>query len=63
MPKSFCQKEQWAIRATRGDANEARKALRAWAKKNGEGLYTRELVATPETTYEHNDYLRSIGRL
>ena len=44
MPKSFCQKEQWAIRATRGDAYEAGKALRAWAKKNGKGLYNKHLI-------------------
>ena len=57
---SLCE---WAIRAAKGDADEAGRTLRAWAKKHCKGLYARELVATPETTYEHNEHLRSIGRL
>jgi len=54
---------EWAIRAAKGDVDEAGKALRAWAKKNGEGQCTHELLEAPEQTYAHNDYLRSIGRL
>lgn len=57
---SLCE---WAIRAAKGDAYEAGKALRAWAKKNGKGLYDRRLVEGPEDTYADNDHLRSIGRL
>ena len=54
---------EWAIRTAKGDVDEAGKALRAWAKKNGEGQYAHELLEVPEATYEYNDYLRSIGRL
>ena len=54
---------EWAIRAAKGDAEEAGKALRAWAKKNGQGLYNRNLIEAPEVTYEDNEHLRSIGRL
>ena len=57
---SLCE---WAIRAARGDADEAGKSLRAWAKKNGKGLYDRRLVEAEPLTYEHNEHLRSIGRL
>lgn len=57
---SLCE---WAVRAARGDAEEAGDALRAWARKHGAGTYSRKLVGAPETTYEHNDHLRSIGRL
>jgi hypothetical protein len=57
---SLCE---WAIRSAKGDIEEAGKALRAWAKKNGKGQYDRRLVEGPELTYEHNDHLRSIGRL
>ncbi len=57
---SLCE---WAIRAAKDDAYEAGKALRAWAKKNGRGLYDCRLVEGPELAYEHNEHLRSIGRL
>lgn len=57
---SLCE---WAIRAVGGDVDGAGDALRAWARKNGRGLYSRRLVEAPETTYKHNDYLRSVGRL
>ncbi len=57
---SLCE---WALQAAKGDAEEAGRALRAWAKKHGKGLYARELVEAPEVTYEDNDHLRSIGRL
>jgi hypothetical protein len=30
---------EWANKAARGDVEEAGKALRAWAKKHGKGLY------------------------
>ena len=30
---------EWAIRATAGAPDEAGRALRAWAKKHGKGLY------------------------
>ena len=53
---------EWAIRSAKGDTDEAGKALRAWAKKNGHGQYDRRLLEAPEITYEHNDHLRSIGR-
>jgi hypothetical protein len=33
---SLCE---WAIQAAKGDVEEAGKALRAWAKKHGKGLY------------------------
>ncbi len=54
---------EWAIKAAGGDAYEAGKALRAWAKKHSKGLYDRRLIEAPETTYEDNEHLRSIGRL
>lgn len=54
---------EWAVRATGGNVEDAGDALRAWARKHGAGTYSRRLVEGPETTYEHNDYLRSIGRL
>ncbi len=54
---------EWAIRAAKGDAYEAGRALRAWAKKNGKGLYDRRLLEEPEVTYEDNEHLRGIGRL
>jgi hypothetical protein len=54
---------EWAIKAAEGDVEEAGKALRAWAKKNGKGRYDKRLVEAPEITHEHNDHLRSIGRL
>lgn len=57
---SLCE---WATRAASGDAEEAGNALRAWARKHGAGTYSRRLVEGPEATYEHNGYLRSIGRL
>jgi hypothetical protein len=52
-----------AIRSAKADADEAGKALRAWAKKSGKGTYDRRLVDAPESTYEYNHYLRSVGRL
>ena len=57
---SLCE---WAIRAAKGDVEEAGKALRAWAKKRGKGRYDRRLIEADELTYEDNEYLRSIGRL
>jgi hypothetical protein len=57
---SLCE---WAIRSAKGDPDEAGKALRAWATKNGKGLYNRNLMEAPEITYEDNEHLRSIGRL
>jgi hypothetical protein len=48
--------------ATRGDVEEAGRALRAWAKKNGKGLYNKHLIEAPEVTYEDNEHLRSVGR-
>ena len=38
---------EWAIRSAKGDVDEAGKALRAWAKKNGKGCYSRQLIETP----------------
>ena|SRR3712207_2375693 len=55
---SLCE---WASRTAEGDAREAGRALRAWARKNGTGRYARELVEAPEVTYEHNEHLRAIG--
>ena len=57
---SLCE---WAIRAAKGDVEEAGRALRAWAKKNGKGLYNKHLIEAPEVTYEANEHLRSVGRL
>ncbi len=57
---SLCE---WAINAADGDADEAGKALRAWAKKHGKGLYDHRLIEGPEITYEDNEYLRNVGRL
>ncbi len=57
---SLCE---WALRAANGDVDEAGKALRAWAKKHGQGRYDRRLLEAQEVTYEDNEYLRSIGRL
>ena len=57
---SLCE---WAVRAAKGDVEEAGRALRAWAKKNGKGLYDRRLIEAPEVTYEDNEHLRGIGRL
>ena len=57
---SLCER---AIGAARGDVEEAGRALRAWAKKNGKGQYNKHLIEAPEVTYEDNDHLRSIGRL
>jgi hypothetical protein len=57
---SLCE---WAIRAAKGDADEAGRALRAWGKKNGTGLYDKRLIEAPEITYEGNEHLRGIGRL
>jgi hypothetical protein len=57
---SLCE---WAVRAAPGDVGEAGDALRAWARKHGAGTYSRRLVEGPELTYEHNDFLRSVGRL
>lgn len=54
---------EWAVRSAGGDPDEAGNALRAWARKHGAGTYSRHLVEGPELTYEHNDHLRSIGRL
>jgi hypothetical protein len=57
---SLCE---WARKVTTGDTHEAGRALRAWAKKNGKGLYAHELIEAPEVTYEDNEHLRSIRRL
>jgi hypothetical protein len=54
---------EWAVRSAKGDFDEAGKALRAWARKNGKGAYDRRLVEADPLTYEDNDYLRSIDRL
>jgi hypothetical protein len=57
---SLCE---WALKAGKGDVDEAGRALRAWAKKRGKGQYDRRLVEAPEVTYEDNEHLRGIGRL
>lgn len=41
---SLCE---WAVEATKGDVDEAGSALRAWARKNGAGLYKKELIEAP----------------
>ena len=41
---SLCE---WAIRSAKGDVEEAGRALRAWARKNGKGLYSEMLVEAP----------------
>ena len=40
---------EWAIQSTKGDVDEAGKALRTWAKKNGRGAYGRRLLEAPES--------------
>ena len=35
---------EWAIKAAKGDLDEAGKALRAWARKQGKGAYDRRLI-------------------
>ncbi len=57
---SLCE---WALKAAKGDPDEAGRALRAWTKKHGKGPYDKRLIEAPEVTYEDNEYLRSIGRL
>ena len=58
---SLCE---WAVKASsKGDVEEAGRALRAWTKKHGKGPYDKRLIEAPEVTYEDNEYLRSIGRL
>jgi hypothetical protein len=57
---SLCE---WATCSAKGDIEEAGKVLRAWAKKNGTGLYDKALLEGPEITYEDNEHLRGIGRL
>lgn len=55
---SLCE---WATRRAGGDPDRAGELLRAWAKKHGRGAYDPRLLNAPPLTYEHNDYLRSIG--
>src|SRR5215208_4184784 len=50
---SLCE---WAIRSAEGDVDEAGKALRAWAKKNGKGQYDRRLVEAPPLTWEQTEH-------
>ncbi len=57
---SLCE---WAIKSAKGDTDEAGRALRAWATKNGKGLYNKHLIEAPEITYEDNEHIRSVGRL
>ena len=38
---------EWAVRSAKGDSEEAGKALRCWAKKNGKGAYDRRLIERP----------------
>jgi hypothetical protein len=52
---SLCE---WAIRSAKGDVEEARKALRAWARKSGAGAYNPHLLEAPEATYEANEHGR-----
>ncbi len=42
---------EWAVRAAAGDAEEAGKALRAWARKRGVGRYDRRLNDPEPPTY------------
>jgi len=55
---SLCE---WAIRTAKGNVDEAAKALRAWAKKNGKGQYDPRLLDAPEQTYEQTEHERSLG--
>jgi hypothetical protein len=48
---------------TGGDPEDWQRYVLAWAKKNGRGMYHPAMLEAPELTYEHNAYLRSIGRL
>jgi len=40
---------EWVIKTARGDTDEAGRALRAWAKKNGKGLHNKRLVEAPRS--------------
>src|SRR5919199_6228975 len=46
---------EWAIKAGKGDVEEAGQALRAWAKKHGTGLYNRRIVEGPALTHEQTE--------
>jgi len=55
---SLCE---WAVRSAKGDVDEAGKALRAWAKKNGKGQYDRRLVEAPPLTWEQTEHEWALG--
>jgi hypothetical protein len=42
----------WAVKSSKGDAEEAGKALRAWARKRGVGTYSRTLIEAPPLEWE-----------
>ena len=46
-----------------GTPEEWQRHVLAWAKENGSGEYRPGYWEGYELTYEHNDYLRSVGRL
>ncbi len=46
-----------------GTPEEWQQHILAWARENGSGEYRPGYWEGYELTYEHNDYLRSIGRL
>ena len=46
-----------------GTPEESQDHVLAWAKENGSGEYRPGYWDGYELTYEHNEYLRSIGRL
>ena len=51
---------EWAVRTAKGDVDEAGRALRAWAKKHGAGLYNPSIVGAPELTWEQTAQERRV---
>lgn len=42
----------WAVKSSKGDVEEAGKAVRAWARKRGVGTYSRILIEAPPLEWE-----------
>jgi hypothetical protein len=45
---------EWAIRVTAGDAEEAGRMVRGWAKNRQVGMYDPAILDAPEPTYEQS---------
>ena len=56
--KQAIQLCEWAVRMAKGDVDEAGRALRAWAKRHGAGLYSPKIVEAPPLTYEQTEHER-----